>query len=143
MTGAAQPRREIAPDRTSKLNEILDLTFVTLLLLHRLEEVGGLVRQSPGMGTRCDQMPAPPHRSGCVGYCASQQEAASLKGRSFTAFETEVIKRSELENELEADQLHNIKKIPNNKEQRAKETRKITKYIYCGLDREKRKASRD
>ena len=70
-----------------------------------------------------------------------------MKERSFSAFETEVIKRTELENELEAelesDQLHNIKKISNDKEQRAKETRKITKYIYCGLDREKRKASRD
>ena len=70
-----------------------------------------------------------------------------MKERSFSAFETEVIKRTELENELEAelesDQLHNIKEIPNNKEQRAKETRKITNYMYCGLDREKRKASRD
>ena len=50
----AQPRREIAPDRNSKLTETLDLTSAKLLLLHQLMEVGGLVRQSPGMGTLCD-----------------------------------------------------------------------------------------
>ena len=83
----AQSRREITPDHTSKPNEILGLTIVTLQLHHQSEEVGGLVRQSPGMGTLCDQMPAPPHRSGCEDYCASQSEAASLNGKSFSAFE--------------------------------------------------------
>ena len=74
----AQPRREIAPDHTSKPNAILGLTIATLKLHHQSEEVGGLVRQSPGMGTLCDQTPAQPHKNDCAKSCAFLLEAASL-----------------------------------------------------------------
>ena len=85
-----------------------------------------MVRQSPGMGTLCDQMPAQPHKNSkdcCGESCVFQQEMASSKERSFFGIRETQKEQRELDlnlSGLEFDQLHNNKEIPNDEEQRAR-----------------------
>ena len=108
----AQPRKEIALDRISAQTEKADWTSAKQRPLRRSKEVDGLVRQSPGMGTLCDQMPAQPHKNGCAKSCVFLLEAASLTEIFFFGMlsrNTERYDQTSLELNLNVEQLHKIK----------------------------------